>query len=68
MAASVPTSKDRAALLAILQATLPQAIESCSGSQQSQSEPVVEKLRVVLLSLLQSCPESRPGEHSTHGT
>lgn len=55
--------KSLTALLQDLQTLLPAALECCSGSQQSQgAEPVVAKLRNVLLALLDSCVCSAPGK------
>lgn len=49
------------ALLGELQATLPAAIESCSVSQHSQTEPILARLRGVLLSLLECCASPAQG-------
>lgn len=34
---------------------LPKALECCSGTEPSQNSPIVDKLRSVLLELLQGC-------------
>lgn len=47
-------------LLQELQNVLPAALECCGDSQQSQSDPLVAKLRSVLFELLHSI-NSKPG-------